>query len=402
MYKKHFPLFEIHPDLVYLDSAATSLTPLSVTEEEARYAREFGTNALRGLYPLAEATDAEVARIRGDIASFIGAQTEEIIFTAGTTHGINLVASGLRQQIPSGTNIVVTSQEHHANFLPWKNLSQEKGLNFRIASSSKSGHIDNASLLSLIDQETALVALTFVSNVSGVINPLRTLIPRIRAQAPEAIIIIDAAQAIAHIPVDVRAFGADVLVFSGHKMYGPTGIGVLWLSAEIQNKLSPGAFGGGMVQDALATPPLYKGTLEKFEAGTQNLSGIFGLGAAVKFLEGIGFEALRKHDQTLLTHAFEALQKSFGEKISFLGSTHPEEKTGVISFTLSGVHPHDIASTLGTKNICVRAGEHCASPLHHELGIAASTRLSFGLYTTTSDIDAFVVALQKAFALYVK
>ena len=401
-YKLDFPIFKNHPDLIYLDSAATSLSPEGVIEAEARYAKEFGTNALRGLYPLAEQTDAYIHQIRKDVAGFIGALPEEIIFTSGTTHGLNLLAQSLARTLKESGNIVVTNQEHHANFLPWKELALEQGHDFRCARSTQEGFIDADHLLKLINKDTHAVALSAVSNVYGVINNLSPLVAQIRELSPDAFIVIDAAQVAPHLPINVTDINADALVFSGHKMYGPTGVGVLWLSSSAQAKLYPGFVGGGMVLDALATPPVYKENYEKFEVGTLNLSGIFGLGAAIHYIEKIGFENIRSHEQELLRYALLKLTQTFGEKITFLGSTNTAEKIGVLAFTIAGVHPHDIASALGKKNICVRAGEHCASPLHNERGLGATTRLSFGIYTEKSDIDACVEALKEAVTLFEK
>lgn len=400
--KHFFPILSHHPELIYLDSGATTLTPEVVIEAEKTYHEQFGTNALRGLYPQAEKTDLAIQDIRAKVASFVGADTDEVVFTFGTTHALNLLAQSFEPLLTSADSILVSSQEHHANFLPWKEVATQRESLFDIIPTASDGYISQTELKNLITPQTKIVALTMVSNVLGVKNDIPALVRIIRTQAPEACIILDAAQAVAHIPIDFHALGVDALVFSAHKMYGSTGVGALIITQKLQEKLTPGIVGGGMVLDATATPTLYKEGVEKFEAGTQNLSGIFGFGAAIDFIQTFGFEKIQKHDQTLATYAIKKLTETFGKNIIILGTQNPEERTGVISYTLSGVHPHDIASLLGNDNVCVRAGEHCARPLHQALAIPASTRISFGLYTTTEDIDACITSLQKAYALFLK
>ncbi len=393
-----FPLLKNHPDLVYLDSAATALKPYSVLEAEQNYGTHFGTNAARGLYPLAEQTSEHIETTRTLVAEFLRAHPEEIIFTHGTTDGINILARSLEASLTDTQGeIVVSIDAHHSQILPWQELANRKDWDVRIAPVEPSGSIDAKALLALVNENTKVVALTLVSNVYGVVHDIASLVRAIRIKNADVFIVLDAAQAVAHIPVDVTALGVDALVFSGHKLYGPTGVGICYLTSAWQAKLHPGQFGGGMVVDTSTTPATWKTGPEKFEAGTLPLAQIFGLKKSIEYIQTLGFPHIKNHEQELLTYGIHALLTAFGKKITFLGTTDPEKKIGLLSFTLAGVHPHDIASFLGEKNICVRAGEHCASFLHRELHIPASTRISFGIYTNKSDIDIFVTALKEIY-----
>lgn len=399
-----FPLLQNYPDLVYLDSAATALKPRVVLEAETAYGILYGTNAVRGLYPLAEKTDAELRAARASMAHFLHAETEEIIFTHGTTDGLNSLARSLEATLSdtSTGEILVSIDAHHSQILPWQELSKRKNWSLKIAPLQPSGQIDKAALISLISEHTKIVALTAVSNVYGVINDVSTLVNDIRSQNPEVFIVLDAAQAAAHIPLDVTTLGVDALIFSGHKVYGPTGVGICYLSKKWQEKLPPSQFGGGMVLDTVSTPPAWKTGPEKFEAGTLPLAQIFGLKKAVEYISEIGFPAIQTHDQELVKYSIERLLATFGKNITLLGTQESEEKIGLLSFVLAGAHPHDIASLLGERNICIRAGEHCASFLHRDLALPATTRISFGLHTAKSDIDTLVAALKEIHPLLVR
>lgn len=399
--RSDFPLLQNTPDLVYLDSAATALKPLAVLEAEQRYSTHFGTNAARGLYPLAEKTNTEVETTRQVVADFIGAEKDTIIFTSGTTAGMNMLAYSFGSTLTSGEGEVIVSVDaHHSHLLPWQELAARMNWNLTLAPVAKEGFINTETLISNITPKTKVVALTLVSNVYGVINDLKNVIARIKEKNADCFIIVDAAQAVAHIPLKVSELGIDALVFSGHKLYGPTGIGICYLTKAWQEKLSPSQFGGGMVLDTATQPTRWKTGPEKFEAGTLPLSQIFGLKEAIQYVTAIGFPHIKEHESELLTYATEKLLTTFGKHISFLGTNDTDQKIGLLSFTLAGVHPHDIADILGEKNICVRAGEHCASFLHRDLQIPATTRISFGLYTTKGDIDTFVEALQEAYTLF--
>lgn len=393
-----FPIFHNYPDLVYLDSAATALKPECVLDAERLYSTHYGTNAARGLYPLAEKTDEEVQATRRALAKFLHTEPEEIIFTHGTTDGLNMLARSLEASLSDTKGeVIVGVDAHHSQILPWQEFTQRKGWELKLAPVLPSGHINAKVLADLISERTKIVALTAVSNVFGVINDIPALTKIIRTKNQSVFIVVDAAQAAAHIPLDVITLGVDALVFSGHKLYGPTGIGICYLNAVWQAKLSPSQFGGGMVLDTATLPVTWKAGPEKFEAGTLPLTQIFGLKKAVEYITKEGFATIQTHEQELLRYSLQKLYTVFGKHISFLGTQESKEKIGLLSFSLADVHPHDIASLLGERNICVRAGEHCASFLHRELTLAATTRISFGLYTTKSDIDTFVTALAETY-----
>ncbi len=393
MHKELFPFFENYPDMIYLDSAATALKPKSVIDAEVEYLTLASTNLSRGLYPLAEHTSTHVENIRSLVASFIGGTKEEVIFTSGTTAGLNMLALILEDSLTKDDAIVVSDFEHHANYLPWKELAKRKNSSFHVLKSDDSGYIQESEIKRHITESTAIVAISALSNVTGVLQDMPRLITSIREIAPHAVIVVDAAQYVAHAPIDVRKWDADFVAFSGHKLYGPTGIGVLYGKKELLGVLQPRTYGGGMVLDAYSEKTVYKESPERFEAGTQNISGIFALGAAVNFIERIGYETLQHHDQKLQKYAEERLRDTFGDFVTIIGGSGYTKRAGILSFTLKGIHPHDIASLLGEKNICVRAGEHCATPWHRGHKVPATTRLSFGLYNDKTDIDTFITAL---------
>lgn len=401
--KQKFPILTNHPELVYLDSAATALKPAAVTEAEARYAHEFGTNAARGLYPLAEATNTHIEAVRAALADFLHTSPAEIIFTSGTTAGMNMLSQSIAATpsliTPTG-NIVITEDAHHSAALPFLQLAARNSWDTRLVPLKETGHIDEAVLAAAVTPDTKILVLTLVSNVFGVMQNLAPTIAAAKKINPAIFVVVDAAQAVAHTPIDVTTLGADALVFSGHKMYGPTGVGVCFLRSTWQERLTPGNVGGGMVLDTAPASPEWKTGPEKFEAGTLPLAQIFGLSAALEFLLEYGFANMQAHEQHLVTYATEKLQTTFGRHLHILGSLNPREKIGLLSFTIEGVHPHDIASLLGNENICVRAGEHCASFLHRSLGITATTRISFGVYTTEEDIDTAIAALAQAVTLF--
>ncbi len=398
--KNLFPIFTKHPDLIYLDSAATSLRPASVILAERNYVEGFSANIARGLYPIAEVATDAFESAREKVARHIGAEPEEIILTSGTTHGINLAAQLLASSLTPSDNIIVSELEHHSNFLPWKELARSKNVELRITPFTDEGLLDSEKLLSLVDARTHIVAFCAVSNVTGGINPVGDIVRLIRRKNPEVIILVDAAQAIGHIQINVKKWDADFVAFSGHKMYGPTGIGILYGKKEILEKCSPVAFGGGMVIDACTGTPEYREIPYRFEAGTPNISGAIGLGAAIDFIEGIGIEDIRTHDLELSLYATEKLERIFGNDIHILGPKNTENRSSLISFTLKDIHPHDLAALLGEKNICIRAGEHCAAPLHRKLNLSATARISFGIYNDTRDIDVLIREIKIALSLF--
>lgn len=394
--KRDFPIFQRHPDLVYLDSAATAQKPKRVLEAMRTYYEEHTTNVSRGLYPLAEMTTLKVQEAREKIAHFIDSNTEHTVFVASTTHGINLVATGLREEIKPGDNIVVTALEHHSNFLPWKELAEKTGAEFRVADIKEDGSIDEERILSSIDGHTRLLALNAVSNVVGIIVPIKEIITAVRKKNPNVLVLVDAAQAVGHIPVSVKKWDIDYLVFSGHKVFGPTGIGVLAGKKESLELLGAVNVGGGTVLDPLCSPVEYKKLPESLEGGTPNIAGIIGLGQAISYIETIGLDAIHAHEQALIAFAEKRLQEVFGRLLHIVGPVNSSERAGILSFTLKGIHPHDLAHLLGEEGICIRAGEHCTRPLHQALHLTASARISVSIYNTEGDITELVQGIQKA------
>lgn len=393
--KKSFPIFTNQPELVYLDSAATALKPISVIDAERYYSEHISSNIARGTYPLAEQATEAFENTRKKAAAFLNAQPEEIIFTTGTTHGLNLVAQLLETRIEPGDNLIVTAAEHHSNFLPWKELAKRRGAELRVLPILPDGTIEQNALASLVDVHTKVLAFSAISNVLGIINPVASITKTVRAINPDALIVVDAAQAIGHIPVDVVLWDVDFLAFSGHKMFGPTGTGILFGKHAILETLTPVSFGGGMVLDACAPETLYKKSPACFEAGTPHIAGIIGLGAAFDFITAIGITNIRSHDVSLLSYALRRLAETFGKTLQIIGTQDLEQKSGILSFMMTAIHPHDVAYLLGEKNICVRAGLQCAAPLHQALDLSASIRLSLSVYNTEADIDQLITGLQR-------
>ncbi len=393
--RQFFPIYAKYPDLHYLDSAATALKPASVIKAEMDYLEHYSGNIARGIYPLAEEATLAFEEARATVARFLEAgRPEEIIFTAGTTASLNLTAQLLAATVKEGDNIVVTALEHHSNFLPWKELAKERGAEFRILPINEEGFLMLEKLPELVDARTRVLALSAVSNVLGMVNPVAEITATVRTLAPEARVVVDAAQLIGHLPVSVKDWDADFVAFSGHKLFGPTGIGVLYGKYAVLDTLRPVVFGGGMVLDACAQDTLYKEVPTRFETGTPHIAGAIGLGAALRFIEEIGLDTIHAHEQSLITYTLDTLTKHFGNDLTILGTRDVSKKSGIVSFTLAGVHPHDVAQLLGDANICVRAGLQCAAPLHESLRLPASARISLSLYNTESDIDHLVTGLK--------
>jgi len=392
--QKDFPIFESNPDLIYLDNAATALKPRAVIEAMNQYYFEYSTNVGRGLYPLAESATLAFEEARKTVARFIHAESKEtIVFTSNATQGINLVALGIEHQLNNTHTIVVTELEHHSNYLPWKELARRTGAKLRSVHFTGAGMIDANHLASLIDEKTSVVAFSAVSNVFGVVNPVKELISTVREKNQKALILIDACQIAGHCSIDIEDWGADFVVFSGHKLFGPTGIGILAGKRQSFERLIPMNVGGGTVLDACSPETEYKSLPENLEGGTPNIAGAIGLAEAIRYVEAIGLKAIHEHEVALTHSTLQKLQAAFGNAINILGTEDTERRVGIISFTLDGLHPHDLAHLLGEENICVRAGEHCAAPLHRALQLPATTRLSLSIYTTGEDIDRLIEAM---------
>lgn len=398
--KSDFPLFKHHPDLVYLDSAATTLKPQTVIDAVTGYYERYSANVGRGLYEIAEEATGRLEETRGKVASFIGAKQDEIVFVRGATEGINLLASTLSTFLEESDHIVVTEMEHHSNYLPWKRIADEHDAEFRTIPIGADGNIDPASLTTVIDADTAIVSFSAVSNVLGTKIPVASIVKTIKSISPDAAVVVDASQVVGHSKINVTELGADFVVFSGHKMFGPTGVGVVWGRKHLLDKLPPYQLGGGMVADACANTPEYKPAPFRFEAGTPDIAGVIGLGAAIDFITEIGIGNIEEHEATLTRGACEKLTETFGSDITIFGTPDPQLHAGLISFTLKGIHPHDLAQILGEKNICIRAGEHCASPIHLKLGLSATARVSFSIYNDEHDVDALVKEMKVAVSMF--
>jgi cysteine desulfurase/selenocysteine lyase len=398
--KLQFPIFENHPDLVYLDSAASTQTPQVVLDAMDEYYTEYRANIHRGLYDLSARATEKYEEAREKVAAFIGAERDEIIFTSGTTHGLNILARSLCKNLKAGDNIVLTSLEHHANLVPWQEYAREKGIELRFIELNDNYELDINLAKQLIDKNTKVVSFSLVSNVLGTITIAN--IPEIfeYAQSVGAITVVDAAQAMAHMGPDVKVLDCDFLVFSGHKMYGPTGIGVLYGKKERLETLEPFFYGGDMIREVSYEKSTWADIPERFEGGTPNIAGAIGLGAAVDFIQSIGILNIIQHEVPLQEKLFEELNKIGGLKI--IGPEFGEPRIGVVSFTLEGIHPHDIAEILNRDNVCIRAGHHCAMPLMKKLNLFGTNRISIGVYNTEEDIEKCVAALQKVKTIFKK
>jgi cysteine desulfurase/selenocysteine lyase len=391
--------FNGHP-LAYLDSAATSQKPLSVLEAETRYYRQSNANPRRGVYALSvEATDAyEAARVR--VARFLRAPDPNgVIFVRGTTEALNLVATCLGQdRLRSGDQVLATVMEHHSNLVPWHFLREARGVGIDYVGIDASGRLRMEDYDRLIGPHTKVVTLTHVSNVLGTVNPVREIADR--AHEVGALVVVDAAQSAPHRPIDVEALGADFLAFSGHKALGPMGIGVLWGRPELLNELSPYMGGGEMISEVHLDRVAYADPPTRFEAGTPNVAGAAGLSVAIDYLEGVGWEALHDHERRLFDRFAEGVVARFGSEVKIFGPPSGPERESVASFSVQGVHPHDLASLLDADGVAIRAGHHCAQPLMEELKVPALARASPYLYNTPDEIDRLLDGIARAKKLF--
>jgi len=380
-----------HP-LVYLDSAATSQKPLQVINAVEDYYKRYNSNVHRGVHTLGSlATDAyEGAREK--VRHFIHAKSmEEIVFTRGTTASINLVATSFgKANIGPNDEIVITPMEHHSNIIPWQQLAKETGATLKYIPLQKNGTISLNDVEETVTENTKIVSVMHVSNVLGTINPIKKIAEI--AHKHNAVMVVDGAQAVPHMKVDVQDLDADFYAFSGHKMCGPTGIGVLYGKKKLLKKMEPVEFGGEMIDFVDLYESTWKELPWKFEGGTPIIAGAIGLGAAIDFLEEIGLDNVEKHEKKLVSYAMSELSKIDG--VTMFGP-EPDQRAGVLTFNCDDVHPHDVSTVLDAEGVAVRAGHHCAQPLMKELGVNSTARASFYLYNTEEEVDAFVKALIK-------
>jgi cysteine desulfurase/selenocysteine lyase len=398
--RKDFPILQReingHP-LVYLDSAATSQKPQAVIDTLTDYYEQHNANVHRGIYVLAEEATALYEGARTKVAAFIGAaDRREVVFTKNASEAVNLVARSLgdaprgsRLHIGEGDEIVISEMDHHSNIVPWQLLAQRTGATLRALRLTDEGRIDLSALDDVINARTKVVAVVHQSNVLGTVNPVEQLVAR--AHEVGALILLDGAQAVPHLPVDVQAIGADFYVFTGHKMLGPTGIGCLHARLDLLEEMPPFLGGGEMIAEVTLESSTYAAVPAKFEAGTPMIAQAAGLGAAVDYLSAIGLDAIHAHEQDLTAYALERLSGVRGVRI--VGPAEPVDRGGAISFALADLHPHDVGQVLDELGIAVRVGHHCARPVCLRYGVPATTRASFYLYTTRDEIDALVDGL---------
>jgi cysteine desulfurase/selenocysteine lyase len=389
-----FPILqtEVHgKPLVYLDNAATSQKPKAVIDAIVNYYQGANANVHRGVHHLSEAATEDYEGAREIIRKFINAaHTHEIIFVRGTTEGINLVAQTFgRLRIGAGDEILITAMEHHSNIVPWQILCEERGAKLRVAPINDGGELLLADYAGLLGPKTKLVAVTHVSNALGTINPLKRMVELAHAQ--KIPVLVDGAQAVPHIKVDVQALDCDFYTFSGHKVYGPTGIGVLYGKTEILNSMPPYQGGGDMISSVTFDKTIYNKLPYKFEAGTPDIAGVIGLGAALEYVNGLGIENIGAHEHDLLEYATAKIMAI--PEVRIIGTA--EEKASVVSFVIHNIHPHDIGTILDQQGIAIRTGHHCSQPIMERFGIPATARASFAVYNTRAEIDALVAGIQK-------
>lgn len=379
--------------LVYLDNAASSQKPECVIRAMDDYYRRYNANVHRGVHTLSEEATAAFEAAREKVAKFIhAASARQIVFTRGATEAINLVAySWGRANLGPGDEVLITEMEHHANIVPWQIVQEQLGFTLRYVPVTPQGVLDLEHLPNLLTERTKLFCFVHASNVVGTINPVQELVAAARAVG--ARVLIDGAQSVPHMPVDVQALDADFYVFSGHKMCGPTGVGVLYAKRELLEAMPPFMGGGDMIREVKMTGSKWNAVPYKFEAGTPAIAEVIGLGAAVDYLQQIGMEWVHAHEREITRYAYERMSEVEGLRI--LGPD-PAQRGGLIAFTLDGIHPHDVAAILDRAGVAVRAGHHCAQPLHDRLGVHASTRASFYLYNTLEEVDVLVEALHSA------
>lgn len=392
--KKDFPIFNRTvrdgQRLIYLDSGATAQKPNQVIDAESNFYRYNNAAVHRGAHQLAEEATENFENARSIVAEFIGAKSDEIVFTKSATESINLVAYALTEKIKPGDRIVVSEMEHHANLIPWQQLAKRTGAELAWFEVTPEGRLDLSKLETVITPNTAIVALTHQSNVLGTINPLEAIVKR--AEAVGSLVLIDACQSVPHMAVDVQKLGVDFLAFSGHKALGPTGVGVLW--GKNLEALPPFLFGGSMIENVTMTDATWAPAPKKFEAGVPNMAQAIGLGAALQYLTNVGLTSIHDHEMYLAKALLAGLADIQG--LNIFGPKDLIDRGGTVSLTLDGIHPHDLGQFLDSKGVAVRTGHHCAWPLARKFKIQATTRASMYLYNDLSDIDALVSGINDA------
>ena len=398
-YKKDFPIL-LKNNIVYLDSAATTQRPIQVINAIERFYKNSNANPHRGAYKLSIDATNVYDEARKKVAKFINAKSEkQIIFTRNATESLNLIAYcyGL-EKITKEDKIVISIMEHHSNLVPWQYVSQKTGAKLEYMYINNNGELTEEEINKKIVNGTKIVGITHVSNVLGTINPIEKIIKK--AHSVGAIVVVDASQSVPHMKIDVQKLDADFLVFSGHKMLAPLGIGVLYGKEELLNNIKPFLYGGDMIEYVYEQDATFAELPAKYEAGTQNVEGAVGLSSAIDYLENIGMNNVEKIEKELTKYALDEMQKlAF---VTIYGTNNLERHGGVISFNVNGVHPHDVASVLDSENVCIRSGNHCAQPLLRYMGLDSTCRASFYIYNTKEDIDKLIEALYKTKRLFAK
>lgn len=384
--KPHFPIFSHHPDLVYLDNAATTQKPQIVIDAISNFYEKENANIHRGIYPLAVSASQKYEQVRGKVAQFLNAESsDEIVYTSGTTASINLVAhSFLNPRLKQGDEVIISAMEHHANLIPWQMACKKTGAQLRVIPMNKNGELDLAVFKSMLSSKVKMVAIVHVSNSLGTINPIEEMIDL--AHQKDIPVLVDGAQSVAHYPIDIQMMDADFFTFSGHKLFGPTGVGILYGKKQYLNEMEPYQFGGDMIKNVTFEKSIFADVPQRFEAGTTNISGVIGLGAAIDFINEIDrkevLSFLKKMENDLILKLLDI------NGLSVVGQA--KSKSSIVSFSMKNIHPHDVATFLGTENIAVRAGHHCTQPVMDFFQIPATTRVSFSIYNQPEEIDFFV------------
>lgn len=395
--KKDFPLLE-NENITYLDSGATTQKPIQVIKAVEEFYQKYNANPHRGAYSLSVEATEQYENTRTKIAKFINAKhREEIIFSKNATESLNLIAYsyGL-DNLKKDDEVVISIMEHHSNLVPWQKMTKQTGSKLNYMYINENYQITDEEIESKITDKTKIVGITHVSNVLGTINNVKKIIKY--AHKKGAIVIVDASQSIPHMKIDVQDLDADFLVFSGHKMLAPLGIGVLYGKREILNKMTPFLMGGDMIEYVYEQDTTFAPLPNKFEAGTQNVEGVIGLGAAIDYIENLGYDKIQEIEHEVISYARQELSKL--DYLTLYTTPNEENHSSVISFNIKGVHPHDVASILDSEGVCVRSGNHCAQPLMRFLGIDSTCRASFYIYNTKEDVDKLVKALDKAYNMF--
>ena len=390
--REDFPIFGAHPELVYLDSGASAQKPQAVIDRVSRFYETGYANIHRGVYGLSAQATEDYDATRRTVARFLNAREEaEIVFVRGATEAINLVAQSWGpSHLVAGDHVLLTELEHHANIVPWQLLRDRIGITLDVVPIDDEGGLDMAAFRALLGPRTRLVGVTHVANATGAVNPVAEIVRL--AHAAGALVLVDGAQAVPHRPVDVQALDADFYVFSGHKLYGPTGAGVLYGKADILRAMPPWQGGGDMILSVSFEHTEFQDIPARFEAGTPDIAGVLGLATAIDYVGEIGWDAIRTHERDLLAHGLKLLQEIPGLHVVPAG----KERASILSFTVEGIHPHDLGTILDRHHVAVRAGHHCAQPLLAKLGVHSTVRASLGLYNEASDLDALAAALRAA------